>query len=85
MAPRNKFTREEMIAAAVRVVREKGIDALTAKGDFAPINEWNKENIWQYGSFYKPNEILEKVLGEPFDPSVYLDYLEDKVKSVYGV
>lgn len=31
MAPRNKFTREEMIAAAVRVVREKGIDALTAK------------------------------------------------------
>lgn len=61
------------------------VDALTAKGDFAPINEWNKENIWQYGSFYKPNEILEKVLGEPFDPSVYLDYLEDKVKSVYGV
>lgn len=31
MAPRNKFTREEMIAAAVRVAREKGIDALTAK------------------------------------------------------
>lgn len=31
MAPRNKFTRDEMIAAAVRVVRAKGIDALTAK------------------------------------------------------
>lgn len=31
MAPRNKFTRDEMIEAAVRVVREKGIDALTAK------------------------------------------------------
>lgn len=31
MAPRNKFTREEMIEAAVRVVRKKGIDALTAK------------------------------------------------------
>ena len=31
MAPRNKFTREEMVEAAVRVVREKGIDALTAK------------------------------------------------------
>lgn len=31
MAPRNKFTRNEMIDAAVRVVREKGIDALTAK------------------------------------------------------
>lgn len=31
MAPRNKFTRDEMIEAAVSVVREKGIDALTAK------------------------------------------------------
>ncbi|MGN1340393.1 MAG: TetR/AcrR family transcriptional regulator [Oscillospiraceae bacterium] len=31
MAPRNKFTREEMTEAAVRVVRAKGIDALTAK------------------------------------------------------
>lgn len=31
MAPKNKFTREEMVAAAVQVVRGKGIDALTAK------------------------------------------------------
>ena len=31
MAPRNKYTREEMVEAAVRVVREKGIDSLTAK------------------------------------------------------
>lgn len=31
MAPKNKYTREEMVEAAVRVVREKGIDALTAK------------------------------------------------------
>lgn len=31
MAPKNKFTREEMVAAAVRVVRAKGINALTAK------------------------------------------------------
>lgn len=31
MAPKNKYTREEMIEAAVRVVRKNGIDALTAK------------------------------------------------------
>ena len=31
MAPRNKYTREEMVEAAVRVVRKNGIDALTAK------------------------------------------------------
>ena len=31
MAPKNKFTKDEMIAAALRVVRSKGIDRLTAK------------------------------------------------------
>ena len=31
MAPKNKFTREEMVTAAVRVVRKRGIYALTAK------------------------------------------------------
>lgn len=31
MAPKNKFTKEEMVDAALRVVRANGIDALTAK------------------------------------------------------
>ena len=31
MAPKNKFTREEIVEATLRVVRAKGIDALTAK------------------------------------------------------
>lgn len=31
MAPKNKFTREEMIAAALSVVRKNGMDKLTAK------------------------------------------------------
>ncbi len=31
MAPKNKFTKEEMVGAALRVVRDKGIDGLTAK------------------------------------------------------
>lgn len=31
MAPKNKFTKEEMTEAALRVVRTKGIDCLTAK------------------------------------------------------
>ena len=31
MAPKNKFTKEEMVKAAMQVVRDKGIDGLTAK------------------------------------------------------
>jgi carboxypeptidase Taq len=60
------------------------VDALMEKGDFAPINAWLRERIWQYGCLYEPAELLERVLGEPFDPQVYLDYLEEKCKAVYG-
>ena len=31
MAPKNKFTKAEMVEAALQVVREKGIAGLTAK------------------------------------------------------
>ena len=61
------------------------VDACIREGNFAPINTWNKAEIWQYGSLYKPCEILDKVLGAPFDPDFYLRYLEAKVKDVYGV
>lgn len=61
------------------------VDACVRKGDFAPINAWNREKIWQFGSLYTPGELLTKVLGAPFDPSAYLAYLEAKIKDVYGV
>ncbi len=61
------------------------VDALMAKGDFGPVNAWLKERIWKNGCLYTPAQILDRVLGEPFDPEYYLDYLEDKCRQVYGV
>lgn len=61
------------------------VNACIEKGDFAPINAWNKENIWHYGCLIKPDELLEKALGEKFDPLVYTDYLEEKCKDIYGL
>ncbi len=54
-----------------------------ADGDFIPVNEWGKENIWKCGHLFTPPELLGKVLGEPFDPDIYLDYLENKMKDIY--
>ena len=61
------------------------VDACLAKGDFAPINAWNRERIWQHGCLYKPGELLERALGEPFDPSYCTDYLEKKYTELYGL
>ncbi len=61
------------------------VDDCLRRGDFGPINQWNREHIWKYGSLYKPGQLLEMALGEPFDPNVYLDYLEEKCRDVYGI
>ncbi len=60
------------------------VEACIAAGDLAPINNWNREHIWKYGSLRKPMELLEAALGEPFDPTVYTDYLEEKFAALYG-
>ena len=59
------------------------VAACLRKGDFAPINAWNREHIWQFGSLYAPGELLEKALGQPFDPTYYTAYLEKKCKEIY--
>ena len=61
------------------------VDKCVAEGNFAPINDWNREHIWQHGSLYTPPELLDRVLGEPFDPLVYVEYLEKKAKEIYGI
>ena len=59
------------------------VEACLSKGDFAPINDWNREHIWKYGCLLKPNELLEGVLGAEFDPTFYTDYLEKKFTEIY--
>ncbi len=54
-------------------------------GDLAPINEWNREHIWKYGSLKRSADLLEEALGEPFDPTFYTTYLENKYGDLYGL
>lgn len=61
------------------------VDKCIADGNFEPINDWNRENIWIHGGLYTPQEILDRVLGEKFDANYYIEYLTEKVKDVYGV
>lgn len=61
------------------------VDACLEKGDLATLNAWNREHIWQYGGLKKANELLRDVLHEEFDPNVYLDYLEEKCREIYGI
>ena len=72
-------------AQLIRKMKETvDVDECLRSGNFEPINAWNREHIWKYGSLRKPMELLEAALGETFDPTVYTDYLEKKFSALYG-
>jgi len=60
------------------------VDACVAAGDFGPINDWNREHIWRFGSLKTPTQVFEDATGEKFDPNVFCDYLEKKFGDIYG-
>lgn len=61
------------------------VEKCLAEGNFAPINEWNREYIWKYGCLKNPDELLENALGEKFDPSYFTNYLEEKYSKIYNL
>ena len=61
------------------------VEKCLREGDFAPINEWNREHIWKHGRLKEPSELLESALGQKFDPTYYTDYLEKKYSRIYSL
>ncbi len=50
--------------------------------DFAPIREYLRESIHRWGSTFKPEELIEKGLGEPMNPEYYNRYIMRKFLEV---
>ena len=61
------------------------VDAAVRSGDLRPITGWLEEHIWKFGCLYDPVDLLERAVGEPFDPKYYTDYLEEKFSAIYGL
>ena len=49
------------------------------RGEFAPLHEWLRTNLYVHGSKFTPAETIERVAGGPIDPQPYLRYLSDKL------
>ena len=58
---------------------------LLAKGDLAPIREWLRLRIWQYGRSKDSASLIEGACGQPFSPTYYTDYLVEKFSAIYGL
>jgi carboxypeptidase Taq len=54
-----------------------------ARGQFAALLEWLRENIHCHGRKFLPNELIQRATGEPIQSRSYLRYLTDKYSELY--
>jgi carboxypeptidase Taq len=59
-----------------------GLDEQWERGEFAPLHEWLRENLYSLGSKFAPSATIERVVGGPIDPEPYLAYLESKLTAL---
>ena len=68
---------------AAMVAGGMDFDAVCASGDLAPVREWLRERIWQWGRMRDSGELISEACGEPFSPVYYTDYLTEKFSALY--
>ncbi len=60
-------------------------DSGIARGELLHLREWLRENIHQVGRSKTAEEITRELTGEPLSAKPFVDYLEQKYGSLYGV
>ncbi len=73
----------QFYASAVKAV--PSIPGDIAKGQFATLHAWLRENIYQHGSKFTANELMQRVTGKPMGTDDYIAYLWGKYQSLYDL
>ncbi len=60
------------------------LDAMFARGEFAPLLGWLRKNIHQHGKRYSARQLCQRITGKDLSPEPLLRYLENKVATFYG-
>jgi carboxypeptidase Taq len=54
-------------------------------GEFETLHNWLRENIYQHGSKFTANELIERVTGGPLKIEPYITYLRTKFSDLYDI
>jgi carboxypeptidase Taq len=61
------------------------LDAALASGDGSSLRAWLGEHVHRYGRTYPPRELLLRATGGPIAVQPFLDYLNAKLRPIYGL
>jgi carboxypeptidase Taq len=70
------MTSAQLFAAARRA--NPGLEAGIARGEFAPLFGWLRENVHAKGSFLSTSELIAAATGAPLDVNVFLGHLRGR-------
>ena len=61
------------------------LDAQFARGEFAPLLGWLRQNIHRHGKRYTAAQLAQRVTGKPLGAEPLLRHLRKKASELYGV
>ena len=53
------------------------------RGNFAELLAWLRENVHRHGAKFKPQYLVNKIVGSKISPEPYLKYLNEKFGAIY--
>ena len=59
------------------------LDTRLASGETGTLLHWLRDHLYQLGATFLPEEIIQRVTGQPADPHYFIDYLTDKFTRIY--
>lgn len=69
-----------------KMIEELDVEDCLAKGDFASINQWLRQHVWQHIGLYDSHTVMEKFVGiSTIDSEAYIKYLKYKYSKLYNL
>jgi carboxypeptidase Taq len=62
-----------------------GLEGHLERGEFGVLLEWLRTNLYRHGRKFTPNELMERVTGQPINPGPWIAYVRQKFGALYGV
>jgi carboxypeptidase Taq len=64
---------------------EPARDDQIRRGEFGALLSWLRTHVHEHGRKYQPQEVVERATGRRIDSAPYLDYLDRKFRTLYGL
>lgn len=80
------YTFGALLAAQMKFSMKKEnteLESQWQQGDLSKTKDWLKKNIWSWGSYYTPIELVKQATGEGLSTSYFLQHIRDRYIQPY--